>query len=278
MTSKFLPVFAKNALIEAHQALPTLLDGTATEKDILGVCRCFRLRGLCEVLLDGTPERLQRFLAMSGQAYLHFLQRAVPAQRHTSKAAPFFDALASMDLETARQIALTGPAPFNPRREYEEDFLYVVRLMELVVTKTAGDESMRARHTALTLETDDARWNLVEALQQGDSDRFNDSLARMLHEDSARWRRLQEKGAVHEEDAATEVHGTGPGAAGRAVGVADDVRVPASPFPGPTPSIFASGLGALEGPDALVAAAPPATRRASIARRRSTVEPAAGAG
>ncbi|MCY1080161.1 hypothetical protein [Archangium lansingense] len=168
MTSKFLPVFAKNALIEAHQGLPSLLDGSATEGDVLGVCRCFRRRGLCELLLDGAPNRLHRFLAMSGQTYLHFLQRATPATRHTSKAAPFFDALASMDFDTARYMALAGSAPFNPKREYEEDFLYVLRLMDLVAAR-AGDPCTRARHAALAAETDDARWNLIEALEQGDS-------------------------------------------------------------------------------------------------------------
>ncbi|NVJ16888.1 Imm49 family immunity protein [Myxococcus sp. AM010] len=205
MTSKFLPVFAKNALLEAHQALPGLIDGSAKEADVLAVCGHFRRRGLCELLFEGAPERLHRFLFMSGCAYLHFLERAVPAARHVSKAAPFFDALASMDLQRARRIALASTAPFNPKREYEEDFLYVQRLMGMVAQRTEPAE-VRARHAALCMETDDARWHLVEALLHDDTARLNDALTRMLREEASRWRRLHEEGAVREEEAATEMH------------------------------------------------------------------------
>ncbi|WP_373691575.1 Imm49 family immunity protein [Hyalangium versicolor] len=172
------------------------------------MCRSFRRRGICEVLLHGTPERLHHFLAMSGHAYLYSLSQGNEETLLTSRAPPLLDALACGDQDTARAIALHNSKPLDPRREYEEDFLFMQCLVGMVTSSPVGDEERapRARPVVLARQPQDARSEVVESLHYRNAEQFNTALTQLLDEEHARWLRLQEKGRGLEEDAATEMH------------------------------------------------------------------------
>ncbi|KYG07378.1 hypothetical protein BE21_02585 [Sorangium cellulosum] len=206
MTSKFLPVIALNAFEEGAELLPLVTGGTASQREVLRFCRTLRRRAICELLLLGLVGRFHLYLHKSGRAFLHFLRGSADAAKVTSRAEPFFDAIACLDLECAREQARSARSTWNERVEYEEDFLYVRFLMSAHFLDAPATEltAMLARAEEVTEGRDDPRIAICSALLARDAGRFDDALSDLLDLREQRTTHLFDRGGAHEEEAATE--------------------------------------------------------------------------
>src|SRR6478735_12220609 len=96
MNSRFLPVIYSNAEQELAELLP-IVDRSPTPRVFQSLSRCFRARGCAGFFLSCDPGVLRRDLQRSGAAHAHFLRTAKESGKVTSRAAAFFDAVASGD-------------------------------------------------------------------------------------------------------------------------------------------------------------------------------------
>src|SRR5262245_34873397 len=129
MTSRILPIIRANAEFDIAGTLPLLVRGAASLDRTKIFCRNLRRKGICSLFVEGLPELLHADLQKSGAAYLYALQSSEDAAKVTSDAGPFYDAIASGDNITARDISRRSRPTWNSNEEYEEDFLYVWFLM-----------------------------------------------------------------------------------------------------------------------------------------------------
>src|SRR6185503_19792558 len=123
MASKFLQVFMGNARYECERTLPSVINHQVSFNQSLEFCRGYRLLGIGMLFMFGEADALHAYLHKSGRAFLHFLSVADEESKVTSRFKPFFDAIACLDLDGAREIALRARA-VRSDVEYEEDFLY----------------------------------------------------------------------------------------------------------------------------------------------------------
>ncbi|MBZ4415082.1 Imm49 family immunity protein [Myxococcus sp. RHSTA-1-4] len=206
MTSQFLPVFVQNALEDNEELLPDVVEGRADFSAILEFCQNFRTAGIGALFLGSAPKVFRQMLHHSGRAYAHFLGYADPRTTLTSKALPFFDAVASGDFDGAALIARSSRRSWAQGEEYEEDFLFAEFLMQqlfLGATPRAGAD-MLERYEAALQGSEDSRLAVCKALLDDDADGFNASLALFLSERGDLMAELNESGALMEEESATE--------------------------------------------------------------------------
>lgn len=206
MTSGFLPVFVQNALEDNEELLPDLVEGRADFRTVLEFCQNFRMAGIGALFLGSAPKVFRQLLHHGGRAYVHFLGYADPGTTLTSKAEPFFDAVAAGDFDGAGLIARNSRRDWARAEEYEEDFLFVEFLMQqffLGGTPRAG-EDMLERYEAALQGSEDARLPVCRALLGGDADDFNASLTQYLSERGDLLAKLEDGEALMEEEAATE--------------------------------------------------------------------------
>lgn len=205
MSSKFLPVFVENALDFNADLVQPVRERRAGLRQVLEFCRNYRIAAIGQLLL-GDPAAFRVGLYKSGRAYLYFLEGAAEAQLLTSRAAPFFDALGTRDMEGAREIARRARRTWAPGVEYEEDFLYVDYLMGRFFRdlSDAAAVDLLQRYERALQGTEDVRLEVCRALLAGHGEAFDAAFDRMMAEREARQARLQEKGSLSEEDWATE--------------------------------------------------------------------------
>jgi hypothetical protein len=206
MTSGFLPVFVQNALEDNEELLPDVVAGRADFRTVLEFCQNFRMASIGALFLGSEPKVFRQMLHHSGRAYVHFLGYADPGTTLTSKAEPFFDAVAAGDFDGARLIARHSRRDWARGEEYEEDFLFVECLMQqffLEGTPRAGEDLLERYETALQ-GSEDARLPVCKALLGGDADDFNASLAQYLSERGDLLAKLDEGGTLMEEESVTE--------------------------------------------------------------------------
>jgi len=186
--------------------LPDVLGGAVELRDMLEFCRHCRIKGIASLLLTGASEGFVRELSNSGHAFLHHLTRTGDEGKATSRGMPFFDALAALDLECARNIARTSRMTWNPDREYEDDFLYVHFLMKrffLDAPQTECD-TVLTRWVGLLAGEADVKLELCESLSSGEGEDFHDALCRWLADEADRYTELMNSDAISPEVAATE--------------------------------------------------------------------------
>lgn len=120
-------------------------------------------------------------LFKSARAYLHVLERHDEDEKCTSKAEPFFDAVACGDEEGAALIAQMARRSVNPRFEYEEDFYYIDFVMSLYYRdhKPEALGALLAAWQTLGGE-DDSRFHICKALFETDQDIFDENLHQLL--------------------------------------------------------------------------------------------------
>ncbi|MFP2932941.1 Imm49 family immunity protein [Pyxidicoccus sp. 3LG] len=206
MTSEFLPVFVQNALEDNEELLADVVEGRADLATILEFCSNFRTAGIGALFLGSAPKVFRQMLHHSGRAYAHFLGYADAGQTLTSKALPFFDAVASGDFDGAALVAKGSRRTWAQGEEYEEDFLFAEFLMQqffLGATPRDGAD-MLDRYEAALQGSEDARLAVCKALLAGDAEDFNESLARFLSERGDLLEKLGEGGALMEEESSTE--------------------------------------------------------------------------
>lgn len=207
MSNKFLPTYVSNAS-EANQALLNrLTQGEGSPQDLLAFCRNHRLMGIGWLLLLCDPSRLQAHLCRSGRAFLALARQTDnPWPVALSRAVPFFDALAALDWESAREMSLRSPRERRVEIEYEEDFLYVRFLMDHCVLNQSEEEARACltRFETVLQGSDEPRLRVCQALLERDEKDFQSALQDFLSAESRRYVMLRERGRLSQETWATE--------------------------------------------------------------------------
>ncbi|WP_160174301.1 Imm49 family immunity protein [Archangium violaceum] len=186
--------------------LPSVVKGQIDFKGILTFCRNFRAAGIATLFLGGEPSAFQQLLQCSGRAFAHFLSTVTPPGPLTSKAQPFFDAVAAGDFEGASQIAHRSRRTWAQGEEYEEDYLFVTFCMQYFTSeaeRTPG-EALLQRYEAALQSSEDLRLPACQALRQGDSRAFNEAMRLFLAERGTRMDDRRMRAALSVEEAATE--------------------------------------------------------------------------
>lgn len=206
MTSKFLPVFVDNALAENEELLPEVLSARCPLGTILTFCSNFRIAGIGDLFLTATPRTFHQRLHQSSRAFAHFLSRADEAGQRTSKALPFFDAIACGDLEGAGLIARDARHTWAQGEEYEEDFLFVEFLMRhfFLRASPADSQALLTRYAKALQDAEDIRLELCRALLGKDEEAFGQALEQFLSEREDHYEALAEDESVTDEVRFTE--------------------------------------------------------------------------
>ncbi|RKG86096.1 Imm49 family immunity protein [Corallococcus terminator] len=206
MASKFLSVFIDNALGDNEELLPAFIAGKAGLKEALRLCQNFRIAGIGSLLMSGTSARLHECLHASARAFVHFASSVPEGQNLTSRAEPFFDAVACGDTEAARELARLSPRACDRNREYEEDFLFVRFLMDhfFLGLDAREGKALLKRYEEVLESSEDSRLAVCQALLVADEARFDEGLSRMMEAREVRFRKLREKESAAEEVLATE--------------------------------------------------------------------------
>ena len=126
--------------------------------------------------------------------------------RRTSRAEPFFDAVACEDIEAARELSRLCPQEPYTSREYEEDFLFVRFLMDrfFLGRSACEGQALLDRYERALEGSTDTRLEVCRALAAVDCAEFDRALTLMMEEREVRFQKLREKESVAEEVLATE--------------------------------------------------------------------------
>jgi hypothetical protein len=201
--ANFVAVAVKNSLWSLQQIVPALGHEVPKARHYEHVCLLYRRIGTGLLLMSGDPEGLYENLHKSSQAYLHFLEVAAPSERLTSRAVPFFDAVACRNVSGAERIARASPDRANEGREYEEDFLYMRTLMERFYLNAPADllEERLARFEELS--PDDPRLQLCRSLIGADQEEFDEALELCIADKAERLALSEAEERLHPDDAPT---------------------------------------------------------------------------
>jgi hypothetical protein len=143
--------------------------------------------GIVRLLLHGDHLGFFTELARSAQCRRYHLTRCA-AEKHvdfhctSSRAEPFFDAVAASCLDLGREIARLSPASFREGEEYEDDFLYL-RFLHRWVEGGASGEELAALLEAMERVLDGApspRLDLCRALLARDPAAFGRAFEALL--------------------------------------------------------------------------------------------------
>ena len=171
----------------------------------------FRQLGTCRMLMEGVAVPVFQAQMQAAGAYLFRLPKMADEDKVTSLAAVFWDAVAGGYTSAARDIAIHSRPTPNLDREHEDDFLYVMYLMQRyflrpagsdaeALERHAGEQAARlARWEAVLEGGDDPRLNLCQALRDGDAEAFQVALLRTGAARDAKLDNLVERGSLTEE-------------------------------------------------------------------------------
>lgn len=183
-----------NAQFMLSTAIPALADGTFGElAHAHGIATTFRSRGVSEMLLRGVVDPLHTAQMQSVAAYVFALRRTTnDDEKVTSLGGCFWDAVSAQYWDAAREIAAQSRMSHNPKREHEDDFLYVAFLMQryfLAPPAEAAAEEAEAHAQAQQQRLErwaevldgalDSRLSLCRALHDHDAKAFEDAIVAM---------------------------------------------------------------------------------------------------
>lgn len=210
MASKFLRVYMQNARSTLRALLGRLVARRVTQRQALMFCQAYRQLAIGSLLMDMDTKAFSRHLARSGRAYLHFARGAADKDKVTSRAEPFFDAVASGDADGALAIAESASHAHKRGVEYEEDFLY----MRFLMRRLEGESPLRATPEEETASLErwhhvlegsrDERIDVCRALSAKDERAFAESLDQWMTAKAQRTERLAAGERLLPEEVATE--------------------------------------------------------------------------
>jgi hypothetical protein len=202
VNAHYLPIAVKNSGAALEEYLPEVLRAPITQKPYLTVCRLYRRLAVGWLLMSADPEQFFTYLFKSARAYVHFLEFGPDAEKVTSRSEPFFDAVACRAQDAARIIASKTPVTLNPKREYEEDFLYMRFLMELYTgdAKPAQLEDLLVRWAALAGD-EDVRLALCRALLERKQKALDAAIHHAVEEKVQGVAALREEERLHPDEA-----------------------------------------------------------------------------
>jgi len=175
------------------EALPAYEQGKLTGvEELYGLTTMYRSIGVAELLLRGVPDLLFVRQMQSASIFAFGLPGLTDDDKTTALAAPFWDAVSATYWDAARQIALASRMSHNPKREHEDDFLYVAFLMQryfLAPEPDASDDERAAHEEAQVQRLErwgevlegalDPRLPLCHALLDQDTEAFAEALLAM---------------------------------------------------------------------------------------------------
>jgi hypothetical protein len=204
-----------NAKYMLATAIPALADGTFGElAHAHGIATTFRSRGVSELLLRGVVDPLHVAQMQSTSVYVFALRRTTDEdEKVTSLGGCLWDAVSAQYWDAAREIAAQSRMTHNPKREHEDDFLYVAFLMQryfLAPPADAPAEALEAHAQAQQQRLDrwaeltdgalDRRLSLCQALSDGDPKAFEDAIVAMADQrDEGLLRRHKQGKLTHAE-------------------------------------------------------------------------------
>lgn len=182
-----------NARYVLREALPAYEQGKLADvEELYGLTTMYRSMGVAELLLRGVADPLFIRQMQSASLFAFGLPGIAAEQRTTALAAPFWDAVAATYWDAARRIALASRMSHNPKREHEDDFLYVAFLMQryfLAPGPEPSDEARTAHEAAQVQRLErweqvlegglDPRLSLCHALLDRDAGAFAEALLAM---------------------------------------------------------------------------------------------------
>ena len=201
MSSVYLDAYIDNSTFQLERYVPKLEARTLSWREIQGMTTQYRQRGVCSLLLFGTPDRFFINMMQSAGAFLAFLKDCPDDQKVTSQAKPFFDALGAGYASAAREIAANSRDDWNRDLEYEEEFLYAYFLMRMLFLPGSSEEcaDLVERLAAKSTPADAARLQVCRGLQEHDSGEFNAGVVTVLEERNQRVTGLIQRGTVSAE-------------------------------------------------------------------------------
>ncbi len=194
--------FAIGASLSTAKALvPAVEGGTADLATALELSRAMRIAATGKLLLSGRPREFFGDLQRSAQAFAHWT-RGVTHAPATGRATPFFDACACGDLAAIRQIAAATARQWSRGQEYEDDFLYLRFLMDLVAGDAAPDPGWLTRFTAIAVAPE-PRLACCHALQDRDATALAAALRELVARDTEALDELAAEDRLDPDEAAT---------------------------------------------------------------------------
>ncbi|MCY1041534.1 Imm49 family immunity protein [Corallococcus sp. bb12-1] len=163
--------------------------------------------GIGWLLLLCDTRRWQSHLCRSGRAFLALSNQADGGWPVAlSRSAPFFDALAALDWDCARELSLRAPRERRVELEYEEDFLYVRFLMDFCVLNRSEEDARAclARFESVLQGSEEPRLQVCQALLSRDEASFQAALEDFLKAEARRYVLLRERGRLTQEAWATD--------------------------------------------------------------------------
>ena len=201
MGTAYLPAYLDNASFHLERFVPRLEARELSWRDLQEMTTAYRQRGVCSLLLWGTPEQFHINMMQSAAAFLHFLQGCPDDQKVTSQAKPFFDALCGGFFDAAAAIGQESRSTWNEGTEYEEDFVYSYLLMQLLFLprSEALCRTLLERLGELQTAVDAARVEICRSMLAKDGPAFNNALAAILESRRERVAAMIERGTLSEE-------------------------------------------------------------------------------
>lgn len=188
MSSAYLSSYINNANFALRRGIPALENCGLDWDGIQRLCVSFRQRGVCSLLHQGVAEPFHRNMMQSGGAFLHYLSYAPDAQKATSQAKPFLDAIGSCYWDCARAIAQQSRQTWNEDEEYEEDFLYARFLMEcffLGADQATLEQRIARQDEVLKEGGSTIRLEICKSFFERDNKHFEETLVELLDERAA---------------------------------------------------------------------------------------------
>ncbi|MDG9669606.1 immunity 49 family protein [Hahella sp. CR1] len=178
MSSNYLPIAIKNTGMSLEDIVPHLPKEEPKLQYYTYTCTLFRRLAAGELLITDNPKPFYKQLCHSANAFIYFLERAPEEEQAVSLALPFFDAIACGYEEGARRIAELSTNKLNPRKEYEEEFLYTRILMEHFYLQTDPKkiEERLEEFSGYSDDNYDPHYALCQALLDKDQVAFDEAL------------------------------------------------------------------------------------------------------
>jgi hypothetical protein len=208
MRPNYVPLAIKNAGVELEVIVPEVLRRPVELPHYVRISKHYRRIASGILLASGHPRGFFENLFNSSRAFLYFLAKAADAQKVTSNAEAFFDAVACQDEYGAREMARLSPQEINRGKEYEEDFIYVSLLMKrfYLGADPADLRSMLDEWGSYAVDNPDARLDVCRALVDGDAAAFDEAISAAIQAKLDAWEQLRKSEMLHPDEASTTCH------------------------------------------------------------------------
>ncbi|MEX1367491.1 MAG: hypothetical protein AB1Z98_30465 [Nannocystaceae bacterium] len=173
---------AETAKDDLREIYPEFESGGITRvSHVHAYLALYRQLGVCRMLANGLPDELFVSQQQTASGYLFRLPGLDPDDLATSVAGVWWDAVGGQYWEAAQAIAERSRDTWNPKREHEEDFLYVRFLMKryLLAAEPSEQGQMLDRWVEIIEDELSPRLDFCRALLESRPDDVLDGLERM---------------------------------------------------------------------------------------------------